>query len=95
MGGSFIKMKKFIADILTFVLSKMNVSVIIGCEIKGDVIVKNNNQYFYNNNLSEAKMYYNNGQQFKLPEGKFKIKSELNNNGKYEVYYRKTIEKTH
>lgn len=87
-------MKFMIGSILAKLLDKMGFSVVIGCEADGEIRVNRNNQLYYNNDLSKAKLYYPNGQEFEIPEGKFTIKSTLNEeNNKYIEWYRKVINK--
>lgn len=82
-------MKTTIANLLTWILSKMKVSVIIGCKVKGDLTLNENAQFFYGNDFTETKLHFKNGQGFNLPEGKFSIYYE--HDEKTDVYTDKVI----
>lgn len=87
-------MKYFIANILAKILDKMDCTVIIGCKINGEIHTNRNNQYFYSNDFPDTKLFYENGQEFELPEGEFAIKSTLDDeSGKYKEWYRKIVNK--
>jgi hypothetical protein len=87
-------MKIFIGNMLAKILDKMGFTVIIGCKVNGDIHTERNNQLFYSNNFSDTKLFYQNGQEFELPEGKFKIKSTLNKeSNRYIDWYKKVVNK--
>ena len=85
-------MKTFFAKTLAKILDKMGYTVIIGVKVVGEIHTDRNNQFFYNNNFSDTKLFYKNGQEFTLPEGKFSIKSILKDN-KYVEWYKKVVNK--
>lgn len=87
-------MEIFIANTLAKILDRMGCTVIIGCEINGEVHTNRNDQYFYSNKFSDTKLFYQNEQEFKLPEGKFTTKSTLNKElNRYVEWYRKVVNK--
>lgn len=87
-------MKLFIAKILVKILNKMDCTVIIGCKIDGDITCIRDNQFFYNNELSNGKTFSKNGQSFELPDGKFTLKSTFNEEtNMYTEWYRKVVNK--
>lgn len=87
-------MKRFIANMLAKILDKMDCTVIIGCKINGEIHTNRNSQYFYSNNFLGAKLFSKNVQEFTLPEGKFAIRSTLDDeSGEYREWYRKVINK--
>lgn len=86
-------MKNKFANFLVWILNKMDVSIVIGCKVDGSITMGYNEQFFYKNNFSNTKLFYNDGQEFTLPEGKFTLMSELNDEGEYETFYTKIVKK--
>lgn len=76
------------------ILRKMNVTVVIGCKVKGEVHTHRNIQLFYDNNFKDASLFYENGQEFKLLDGKFESRANLDEEtGEYVEWYSKVINK--
>ncbi|WJV20784.1 hypothetical protein QU593_10240 [Rossellomorea marisflavi] len=87
-------MKTYVGKLLAMTLDFMGFSVIIGCKVKGEIKMMRDDQVFYSSDFVDTTTKHKNEQEFTLPEGKFAIKSTLDDkDGTYKEWFRKVVNK--